>query len=63
LEVKDLCDVEVPDERSVMTYVAEFFHKFSSEGRSSDIWMFGRTATDQQIRPRLDLGESKSSPS
>ncbi|ODO11861.1 hypothetical protein I350_00645 [Cryptococcus amylolentus CBS 6273] len=31
LEVKDLCDVEVPDERSVMTYVAEFFHKFSSE--------------------------------
>ncbi|KAK8865644.1 hypothetical protein IAR55_000789 [Kwoniella newhampshirensis] len=31
LEVEDLCDVEVPDERSVMTYVAEFFHKFSSE--------------------------------
>ncbi len=30
--MKDLCDVEVPDERSVMTYVAEFFHKFSSEG-------------------------------
>jgi hypothetical protein len=34
LEVKDLCDVDVPDERSVMTYVAEFFHKFSSEGMS-----------------------------
>jgi len=34
MEVKDLCDVEVPDERSVMTYVAEFFHKFSSEGES-----------------------------
>ena len=33
LEVKDLCDVDVPDERSVMTYVAEFFHKFSSEGK------------------------------
>lgn len=32
LEVKDLCDVATPDERSVMTYVAEFFHKFSSEG-------------------------------
>ncbi|WWD18173.1 hypothetical protein CI109_102622 [Kwoniella shandongensis] len=31
LEVQDLCDVETPDERSVMTYVAEFFHKFSSE--------------------------------
>ncbi|OCF56677.1 actin cross-linking [Kwoniella mangroviensis CBS 10435] len=34
LEVKDLCDVEVPDERSVMTYVAEFFHKFSSEDKA-----------------------------
>ncbi|WWC88137.1 uncharacterized protein L201_003041 [Kwoniella dendrophila CBS 6074] len=34
LEVKDLCDVEVPDERSVMTYVAEFFHKFSSEEKA-----------------------------
>ena len=32
MEVKDLCDVPTPDERSVMTYVAEFFHKFSSEG-------------------------------
>lgn len=36
LEVKDLCDVDVPDERSVMTYVAEFFHKFSSEGESGE---------------------------
>lgn len=35
LEVQDLCGVDTPDERSVMTYVAEFFHKFSSEGRSS----------------------------
>lgn len=32
LEVQDLCGVETPDERSVMTYVADFFHKFSSEG-------------------------------
>ena len=30
--MKDLCDVEVPDERSVITYVAEFYYKFSSEG-------------------------------
>ena len=29
-----MCDVDVPDERSVMTYVAEFFHKFSSEGKA-----------------------------
>lgn len=26
--------MEVPDERSVMTYVAEFFHKFSSEDKA-----------------------------
>lgn len=29
-----MCDVDVPDERSVMTYVAEFFHKFSSEDKA-----------------------------
>jgi hypothetical protein len=33
LEVRDLCDVETPDERSVMTYVAEFFHKFETVAR------------------------------
>ncbi|KAK4688455.1 hypothetical protein P7C73_g1661, partial [Tremellales sp. Uapishka_1] len=37
LEVADLCDVEVPDERSVMTYVAEFFHKFSSEDKAETV--------------------------
>ncbi|KAI1794952.1 actinin-like protein [Ganoderma leucocontextum] len=30
LEVADLCDTQHPDERSVMTYVAGFFHAFSS---------------------------------
>ncbi|GHJ86599.1 hypothetical protein NliqN6_3001 [Naganishia liquefaciens] len=30
LEVSDLCGDKVPDERSVITYVAEFFHAFSS---------------------------------
>lgn len=34
LEVADLCDVEKPDERSVMTYVASYFHAFSSMGMS-----------------------------
>ncbi|KDQ62617.1 hypothetical protein JAAARDRAFT_122659 [Jaapia argillacea MUCL 33604] len=29
LEVEDLCDTSRPDERSVMTYVASFFHAFS----------------------------------
>lgn len=29
LEVEDLCDVLKPDERSVMTYIAQYFHAFS----------------------------------
>jgi hypothetical protein len=32
LEVEDLCDKGQPDERSVMTYIASFFHAFSSQG-------------------------------
>ena len=32
LDVEDLCDARPPDERSVMTYVAGFFHAFSSMG-------------------------------
>ncbi len=31
LEVSDIVDTERPDERSVMTYISEFFHKFSSQ--------------------------------
>lgn len=29
LEVQDVCDVARPDERSVMTYIAQYFHAFS----------------------------------
>lgn len=32
VDVEDLCDVSRPDEKAVMTYVAEFFHKFGSLG-------------------------------
>ncbi|KAJ2607529.1 alpha-actinin [Coemansia sp. RSA 1365] len=30
LDVEDICDVTKPDDRSVMTYVAQYFHAFSS---------------------------------
>ncbi|MCO5576069.1 hypothetical protein L7F22_029876 [Adiantum nelumboides] len=30
LDVEDLCDAKKPDDRSVMTYVAQYFHAFSS---------------------------------
>jgi len=33
LEVEDLCDSDRPDERSVMTYIASFFHAFSTMGQ------------------------------
>jgi hypothetical protein len=32
LEVEDLCDSARPDERSVMTYIASYFHAFSTMG-------------------------------
>lgn len=32
LDVSDICDIEKPDERSVMTYVAQYFHAFSVMG-------------------------------
>ncbi|KAF8319071.1 hypothetical protein DL93DRAFT_2053972 [Clavulina sp. PMI_390] len=37
LEVEDLCDARPPDERSVMTYVACFFHAFSSMDQAETV--------------------------
>ncbi|RDB17949.1 Alpha-actinin-like protein 1 [Hypsizygus marmoreus] len=37
LEVEDLCDTSRPDERSVMTYIASFFHAFSSMDQAETV--------------------------
>ncbi|KAI5897235.1 uncharacterized protein SCHCODRAFT_02616967 [Schizophyllum commune H4-8] len=37
LEVEDLCDSVKPDERSVMTYIASFFHAFSSMDQAETV--------------------------
>ncbi|KIJ62611.1 hypothetical protein HYDPIDRAFT_114269 [Hydnomerulius pinastri MD-312] len=37
LEVEDLCDSSRPDERSVMTYVAGFFHAFSTMDQAETV--------------------------
>ncbi|KAF8895651.1 actinin-like protein [Infundibulicybe gibba] len=37
LEVEDLCDSHHPDERSVMTYIASFFHAFSSMDQAQTV--------------------------
>ncbi|KAF8478104.1 actinin-like protein [Russula ochroleuca] len=37
LEVADLCDSDRPDERSVMTYVASYFHAFSSQDQAETV--------------------------
>ena len=35
MEVEDLCDSAHPDERSVMTYIAGYFHAFSTMGETN----------------------------
>ncbi|KAF8625928.1 hypothetical protein AX17_006654 [Amanita inopinata Kibby_2008] len=37
LEVEDLCDSHRPDERSVMTYVASYFHAFSTMDQAETV--------------------------
>ena len=54
LEVEDLCEAAKPDERSVMTYVASFFHAFSSQGEHSTFYILVLTLPTQ-IRRRQFL--------
>ncbi|KAG7088189.1 hypothetical protein E1B28_012206 [Marasmius oreades] len=37
LEIEDLCDSDHPDERSVMTYIACYFHAFSSMDQAETV--------------------------
>ncbi|KIY46738.1 hypothetical protein FISHEDRAFT_66337 [Fistulina hepatica ATCC 64428] len=37
LEVEDLCDSSRPDERSVMTYIASYFHAFSTMDQAETV--------------------------
>ncbi|KAH7885253.1 calponin homology domain-containing protein [Phlebopus sp. FC_14] len=37
LEVEDICDSAHPDERSVMTYIASFFHAFSTMDQAETV--------------------------
>ena len=38
MEVEDLCDSARPDERSVMTYIASYFHAFSTMGETNEYY-------------------------
>ena len=49
MEVADLCDSSRPDERSVMTYIASFFHAFSSMGIIVSFVCIVCTGTDDAI--------------
>jgi len=37
LDVEDLCDAKPPDERSVMTYIASYFHAFSTMDQAETV--------------------------
>ena len=54
LEVADLCDTQHPDERSVMTYIAGFFHAFSSMGADNQFSEFPRRLLSLFIRANRD---------
>lgn len=55
LEVEDLCDSDRPDERSVMIYIASYFHAFSTMGQLT----YSRRSHYSQIT-RIDQAETVS---
>ena len=52
LEVEDLCDSKRPDEKSVMTYIASFFHAFSSMGKPTFHYNIPRLTDIPQTKRR-----------
>jgi len=55
--VEDLCDSAHPDERSVMTYIASFFHAFSTMG-TCVVRNFGQL--NSNLRYHIDQAETVS---
>lgn len=55
LDVSDVCDVEKPDERSVMTYVAQYFHAFSVMGKSRRSGTAEESMADEGTADRADV--------
>ena len=55
LEAEDLLHSEYPDQFSIMTYVAQFYHRFSNSkprGRDSGLSSFKNSSTEEEVVKR-----------
>ncbi|CAD6582316.1 MAG: hypothetical protein CYPHOPRED_001893 [Cyphobasidiales sp. Tagirdzhanova-0007] len=55
LDVSDICDTEKPDDRSVMTYVAQYFHAFSVMGEPAFIGPANEKINAKRTIDRADV--------